>query len=285
MRLLSERELAIDAASPFGGGELVSGSWRWWRGRPRLALADAAPSRLGIWRAELFGEEQTYGASAERFSESRRGGGLTLSQWTSTMTRWEGSVGIDVWNGDARTFSISGGVDQRALADRISLRADGAVFAGSFTAWTAGARIAWRSSTRDEGTVVLSNAGVAVASADAPHALWSGAGTGPARAILLRAHPLLDDGSIAGPVFGRRIVHGSAEARRWLKPLIRVVRLAPAMFVDAAAADHRLAAGRAWQTDVGAGLRVAAPGAGVIRVDVARGLRDGDMALSVGWTR
>ena len=32
-------------------------------------------------------------------------------------------------------------------------------------------------------------------------------------------------------------------------------------------------------------IAFAIPGAGVIRADLARGLRDGEMAVSVGWTR
>ena len=36
--------------------------------------------------------------------------------------------------------------------------------------------------------------------------------------------------------------------------------------------------------DLGAGVRLTVPGApGTLRVDVARGLRDGHMAVSAGW--
>ena len=46
-----------------------------------------------------------------------------------------------------------------------------------------------------------------------------------------------------------------------------------------------LADGATAQVDVGAGLRVSLPFAGVLRLDYAHGLRDGADAWSVGWTR
>ena len=120
----------------------------------------------------------------------------------------------------------------------------------------------------------------------APLALWSGAGTGQGRDVLLRAHPLLHDGIISDGVFGRRIVHGGAEWRRWTEPHGKPIRLAPAIFVDAARAAGVLAGGdtRA-HVDAGAGLRIALPGAGIVRIDFAHGLRDGKSALSIGWTK
>ena len=64
------------------------------------------------------------------------------------------------------------------------------------------------------------------------------------------------------------------------------IRLAPAMFVDLARAYRGLGTvAQPWQTDIGAGLRVAVPGSGVLRIDVAHGLRDGRDAVSVGWAR
>ncbi|HJR59353.1 MAG TPA: hypothetical protein VJ813_08150, partial [Vicinamibacterales bacterium] len=123
------------------------------------------------------------------------------------------------------------------------------------------------------------------AAAGAPRALWPGAGTGHARGVLLRAHPLLDDGRITGDVFGRRLYHVGVEARRWLTPAMKVLRLAPAAFLDVAAAEDRLQPGRAWHADAGAGLRIALPGSGVLRLDVGKGLRDGATALSMGWEK
>ena len=59
---------------------------------------------------------------------------------------------------------------------------------------------------------------------------------------------------------------------------------ASAGFVDAAQASRTVAPGEPIQIDFGAGLRVNVPGAaGVLRVDLAHGIRDGATALTVGW--
>ncbi|NUR55645.1 MAG: hypothetical protein HOQ29_14465, partial [Acidobacteria bacterium] len=76
------------------------------------------------------------------------------------------------------------------------------------------------------------------------------------------------------------------EWRRWMRPPRWIVRVAPAVFVDTARATRGLSSRDSRvQMDAGAGLRVALPGLGVLRVDVAHGLRDGADAVSVGFTR
>jgi hypothetical protein len=101
----------------------------------------------------------------------------------------------------------------------------------------------------------------------------------------LRAHPLLDDGVIRG-VFGQRLAHAGAEWRYWRGPVLRVLHMAPAVFVDAARALRvpAFGDGRA-HFDAGAGIRVAIPGAGVLSLDLAKGLRDGATSLAFGWGR
>ena len=106
-----------------------------------------------------------------------------------------------------------------------------------------------------------------------------------ARSLLLRAHPLLENGTIAGEVFGRHLYHAGSEWRRWFKPRLRLVSVAPAIFVDVARAGKRLRSGDGWHADAGAGVRIAVPGTGVLRVDVAKGLRDGKTVFSIGWTK
>jgi hypothetical protein len=118
----------------------------------------------------------------------------------------------------------------------------------------------------------------------APPSVWPGADTGRARETLLRAHPLLDDGVVSGGVFGRRLIFGGVEAQRWRRAGKWPIRIAPALFVDVARASRGLAdSDTRTQVDAGAGLRVSLPGLGVLRIDVARGLRDGHNAMSVGW--
>jgi hypothetical protein len=119
----------------------------------------------------------------------------------------------------------------------------------------------------------------------APLALWPGAGTGQGRSGLLRAHPLVSDGMVTGPVLGRGLARTSLEHSR---PLVRALRgrVSIAGFVDAARAWHRLdglESSRLY-VDAGAGLRVHGPASrGGLRVDVARGLRGGGTVVSAGW--
>ena len=136
---------------------------------------------------------------------------------------------------------------------------------------------------------VLVETNAALVSDRAPEDLWPGAGTGNGRRVLLRAHPLLDDGIVRSEAFGRQIVQTSAEWRHVLPSpvLLQPLKLQLAGFVDAA---------RAWQgpatrdrvlVDVGAGLRAGLLGQGGVRIDY--GLTDGANAVSVGielpWPR
>src|SRR4029077_8041859 len=87
---------------------------------------------------------------------------------------------------------------------------------------------------------LIADVGSDYASAQAPVAIWSGAGEGRARPGLLRAHPLLDSGVIDGPVFGRQVQSSTFEMQRWFKrPAIP--RVGIAVFADAALATNRLA--------------------------------------------
>lgn len=291
LRALSDRELTASLASPTGGGELWTAAWRWWAHRPRLSGSLAAPAPFGgTWQVEGFTERQSYspasGPGAAVIEESRRHAGVRLADWTGRGIRWDVEAGLDAWAGRGRALSLGAGVEQRFQDDRLALRASGTRWMGSVGTWTARTSADWRSSMLNEGPVWLARAGMDVAASNAPFALWSGAGTGQGRDPLLRAHPLLHDGIIRDGLFGRRVLHGGIEGRRWLAPRGRLVRVAPALFLDAArawASFGRAAVPMQW--DAGAGVRVALPGAGVMRVDVARGLRDGSTALSIGWTR
>ena len=114
--------------------------------------------------------------------------------------------------------------------------------------------------------------------------LWPGAGDGMARPHLLRAHPLLVDDIVSGPVFGRTLLHLTAESTRWLSTP-RLVRLGIAAFADMAGASNRLEGDdRVTHVDAGAGIRLRLPGAGngMVRADYARGVRDGRQRVSVG---
>jgi hypothetical protein len=284
--MLTDREARLNVANVTGGGELFTASWRWWERRPRVALGLAAPAPFGgVWSVEASDERQAYGTAAADVVERRRTALFGLSDWATGALGWEADIGIDRW-GTGTSASLGGTLRYHAAADRAAVRVHAGRWFGDGATWTAGAAVDWRSKTVHDGSVWTARAGFESASAAAPLALWPGAGTGHGRGELLRAHPLLDDGVIGDGVFGRRLAHAHGEWRKWGSPLYRVVRIAPAAFVDVARAfavpefgDPRAHA------DVGVGVRVAFPGAGVLRADVARGLRDGQMALSFGWTR
>jgi hypothetical protein len=172
--------------------------------------------------------------------------------------------------------------------DRLGVEAGATAWRGSGQGFAAAdARARWRSKAASTGTVWLTTAGYQVAANAAPASLWPGADTGHARDVLLRAHPLLEDGVIAGGVFGRRIAFANAEVQHWVQPRrLRLVRAAPAVFLDVARATRGLpASDTRLHYDAGAGMRIALLGFGILRIDVARGLRDGRTAFSVGWQR
>jgi peptidase C39-like protein len=285
MRAVTDRELRVNVAGPSGGGELWTAAWRWWERRPRIELALASPSPIGgVWSLLGFAETQTYGTIGSSVSERRRAVALTVSEWLTGSTRVHGGVSFDRW-ASGFTTSASGGVDRSFDSERGIATIESTVAFGAFQTASLTVKGEWQSAMERSGLLWHVRAGLTTAGTSAPFALWPGAGVGQGRDSLLRAHPLLRDGIIRG-VFGRRLLHAGSEWRYWRGTVFRTLRVAPAAFVDVARAyevpnfgDDRL------HVDAGFGLRVAMPGAGVLRVDLAHGLRDGQNALSVGWTR
>lgn len=288
-RAAVHRELRVEMASPTGSGELVTIAWRWWDARPRLAASLAVPAVSwlpGVTTIEGSWERASYG-TAEVSSDERRRAGVRVADWATGALRWSAGLALDRWEEDSHV-SAEAALDLRLADDRVSIGADAAAWTplGS-TARFARGRLstAWRS-TRDVGRASwIVAAGFEAASAAAPFDLWPGAGTGPARAPLLRAHPLLDDGVVTGPAFGRRLAHATFEYQH---PLLATAggSLRLAGFADTALAWQRSAkVGRGPVfTDVGAGIRLVLPGnGGTLRVDVARGVRDARVAFSAGW--
>jgi hypothetical protein len=282
-RMVSDRVLRVDLAGPAGEGELWSGAWRWWENRPRVEFGMAAPSPFGgVWSLVAFGEKQTYGGGASEIVERRRGLALKATDWLTGSTRLRAGVSFDRWPA-GMTTALNAGVARAFDEDRGRASVDATLVAGAFETAVLALNGEWQSANERMGPVWLFRAGVTRTGNRAPFALWPGAGVGQGRDLLLRAHSLLHDGVIRG-VFGRQVSHGGVEWRDWRWSVLRTVRIAPAMFLDVARADRVPAFGddRA-HVDVGAGLRIAVPGAGVLRIDLGRGLRDGSTALSIGW--
>ena len=304
-RALLLREPRIDVAGLAGAGEVISVAWRWSTNRPRVALGLALPSPQwvpgvisieGLWERQAYAPGALPAAAPRR--ETRQRVGLRLSDWLTSWLRWQAGGALDhlreyaisdePGGGPRRYFAAETTVDVRLADERVAFALSG----GSWTpisggnGFTTGALFAaWRSTADATRPFWSAVTGVEAASETAPLASWSGAGTGHGRTGLLRAHPLLDHGVLAGPVFGRRVAHVSLEYARPVAR-IRMAAISIAGFVDAAQAGRRLRGldTSALYVDAGIGVRAHAPGVGgAIRIDMAHGLRGGGTALSVGW--
>lgn len=294
VRTAANREIGVSVPGVRGEGDVWSASWRWWSNRPGVSVGFAAPrvrGLPGVWRFEGAWYSDTYGgAQASRIVESRTHGGLTVSDWLPGNVRYAVTMGLDSWTGGRKAASMGGALEHVAFNDRLSLSIDATQWApmtGGSAFRSVGARAIARSSADTRGWVTRGTIGLERVSDAAPFALWPGAGEGQVRAQLLRAHPLLSDGVVdltGSSAFGRTLTFGSMEVQRWLeRPSL--VRVGVAGFADLARASRQAAAGSTpVHVDLGAGLRIRIPGTpGVLRVDVAHGLRDGENALTFGW--
>jgi hypothetical protein len=279
------REVTTSFANVSGGGDAVTATWRWWRHRPMAAVSYAAPGPGGIWKFDVSRETQTFGT--QFVEETRTRVGMEIGNWIDRRTKLRGGVSFERWKDVGREAMLTGGIEFWPVLDRLALDAGVSGWRGDGDPFSSASGVVrFRSKAANAGNLWLFNAGYRAASTSAPASVWPGADTGHARDVLLRAHPLLDDGVITGGVFGRRVASGGVEAQHWLAPDKHLVRLAPAAFLDVARATRGLATtDDRLQVDAGIGLRVSFFGLGVLRLDVAHGLRDGADALSIGWQR
>src|SRR5690606_24161357 len=114
---------------------------------------------------------------------------------------------------DARLFSAAIAVHSATADDRswLTIRGDGRTGARSgFARLDVEAGTTIPHGTRREWRL---RAGGAAVSQSAARMVWPGAGAGHARGPLLRAHDLVRDDLIAGPAFGRQLVHATVEHR------------------------------------------------------------------------
>jgi hypothetical protein len=288
-------ELQVDLAGLAGQGELITGDWRWPSARPLVggSIVLPAPAPLpGIASIGGFWEQQSYAVPAPSggttvVRDERRRVTFDVGTWVSGSTRLEAGAGVDRF-GAADYLSLRVAIEEHWAGDRLAARAEGNAWrVGPGTGFsTRDVSLMWRSNPDPSVAAWSGLGGLADATANAPRALWMGAGTGQGRPLLLRAHPLLTDDIVASPMFGRRVVFHTIEYHHPLKRTLAGT-IGMATFVDAARASGGVdaAAPPAWNVDAGVGLRLHLfQRGGVARFDVARGLRDGRMALSVGWS-
>jgi predicted double-glycine peptidase len=272
MYAATQREAQINVSSPSGNGELWTVSARWWAGRPRAQVALAVPKLAhwtGVWRIAGGWERQTYRHATTNIESDRRYASVSFGDWASSRVRWHLGAAIDRWNDGATQPSILGEIERRVAADHVAVTVASRA-AARFGAATVSAR--WRSSL--EVMTGWHAAGIlAAVTRSAPLDLWAGGDTGVVRSTLLRAHPLLDDGAIRASELQRVLPNASLEYQRRVasRPVLQV---GWAAFVDA---TNR-------HVDTGLGLRFKLPASpSLLRIDIARGVRDGATALSASW--
>ena len=302
MRAATDRTVRLDIASPTGNGQRWSASWRWWSPRPRLALFLDTPAprpKLGsVWQIGLSWEQQTYGGAVpvagrttqdgSLVTETQQRASLTVKDWAPTDVYWEATAEFDEWSAQGKYASLGFRVATHRFEEHFATGAEAHGWTGldggtPFATWALFST--WRSSTARTGLRWTVRGGVDIVTADAPRALWPGAGVGHARRALLRAHPLLDDGVIATDGLSRRLTSLTLEVEHAWRPRWPL-QVSVVGFVDGARGWGHVTPERSSRThmDVGAGVRLGVPGqASRLRIDLARGLQDGALAASLGW--
>ena len=272
-------------------GEVWTTSFRWpsdWR-EFQSDLAMPSPRWLpGVLDVDGFWERETYGldGAVTLAREDQTHVGLMLDDWVHGAFHWQGGISADQWN-DRRHVGVRGIGDVRFAGDCVSIGTDDAAWVsnGAEPGFARGdVWIAWRSTparARAVWTLLVEGTSTGVHS---PLDLWTGAGEGLARPPLLRAHSLLEDNVIEGPVFGRALVHATGEYQHPVAE-IHSTTLAWAAFVDTARAWHRIDGSTSpVPIDAGVGVRWTAPGLGnSVRLDLAHGLRDAGWQFTLGW--
>jgi hypothetical protein len=296
-----DREIRVTVPGFTGGGDTWSATWRFWQNRPAGQIAYTTPHvgiLPGIWRVDAVWQADTYalpdvpGSPAPIARETRSLGTLTMSDWLTGSTRYSITTGFDSWTGLTKAVTLGGSIERLLRREKIGLIAEAGAWRsvnGGPSFASANVRARWRSSNGTEGWTFRGEGGAGRVSDTSPLGLWLGAGDGHASQTLLRAHPLLDDGIIdatGASVFGRSLAGVSAEAVRWL-PRPAAMRLGLAGFLDAARAWRQVMpepTDTPTQYDIGVGLRMRIPGvSGLLRMDMAHGLRDGANAFTVGF--
>lgn len=298
VRSVIRNEVAFELAGPAGLGELWSAEYRWSRHRPRLRVGLAVPAsgiRTGVWSVEGVWERETHAVgqyteagsvAAGTRQERRHRVSLALDEWVRTDLRVGARAAFDRWRDLGDFLAIEARVEARGAGDQFRVEAAVSGWSGSGRArpfQSADLLLRWLPDGLPRGAW-SSRAGATVVSAAAPRLLWPGAGTGLSRPALLRAHPLMRAGILDGPVFGRMLLHAGLERVGWIRTA-GPLRPGWAIFVDVARAwQTRDVVSEHWNADVGIGFRLAGVGRpGRLRLDMARGLRDGALAVSLAW--
>ena len=268
----SRREIGIGTGSVTGGGESLRAEWRFWPGRPRVGLAMDAPAPWGgVWGVGGFYERERF--TGDVVPAERSGGYVQWSNWVAPLVKLSVETGVEDWDQIGNLSRSRAGIRLLTVGSRVDIRGGVEVWSGAGSFSRAAVSVAAFSSRARRGLVYVARAGAATGTEDLPPLLWFSGDTGQARETMLRAHPLVEDGRLRVEQMGRRFLSASVEAQRWWSA--GLLQTAAAAFVDTARAADRLDGGPRGDVDGGVGFRLALPGAGIIRADVATGLRHG----------
>ena len=245
----------------------------------------AAPAPWGgLWAVEADWERQPFDvittAPVERSSVR-----ASVADWASGAVRWQANGGLEQREDGGRYGLLGASLSAVTPGNRFEAHLSTGTWLGDSGFGSGAAWVGGRSTTGREGFVVLASAAVQGTTAATPPDLWFAGDTGHARQTLLRAHPVLDGGRLRLPRLGRVLVNTSVEGQHWWPPVRGFLRAGAALFMDAARTGARAEGSALADVDVGAGVRLAVTGLpGVFRVDLAKGLRNDAMALSLTYT-
>ena len=275
----ARREVEYTLPALTGGGDGVSGRWRFWPGRPLYSLTMAAPAPWGgLWSGTITWDRQPFDradvAAAERTLAQVR-----LSNWITPVAHISVGGGIADWTPAGRLGFGEGAFRFHSVDDRFRAQLALGGWRGARSFWTLQADVIARSRPIRRGRVYVARFSGGAATRSLPTDAWFGGDVGHARPSLLRAHALVDDGRLRVDRMGRSLAAVSGEVQHWwARPL---VSLGAAAFVDAARVTRRLTPGVGDDVDAGAGMRLAVPlVTGTFRADFAKGLRDGATTFS-----
>lgn len=92
------REVRLTSGAPAGGGEGISGGWRFWPHRRRVDAGVRGPAPWGgLWRIDASSERQPF--TTLDVGAARAGARLGLSDWATGHLRWNLLAGVDEWAG------------------------------------------------------------------------------------------------------------------------------------------------------------------------------------------